>query len=99
MPDDTPNMADTAADEAKKNADAKAVQDDLRASLDQTTGAITDQTRALVATQAEADGLIEKARQIGVSNGTLTDAILGDPDAIRAQIRDRFEVWVREATE
>ena len=22
-----------------------------------------------------------------------------DPDAIRAQIRDRFEVWVREATE
>jgi TP901 family phage tail tape measure protein len=68
---------------ASKNAEAEAAQAELRGTLDQTTGAITEQTSALVAANLETSGLLEKANSIGIQQGSLTEAVLGDPQAAR----------------
>lgn len=78
------------------HAEAQRADEDLRSSLDQTTGAITDQTRAMVAQQIQSSGMLDLAREIGVAQGDLTDAILGDEDAIRrvsAAIEGIKEAW------
>ncbi len=66
----------------KGQMDAKQRADDLRGSLDQTTGAITDQTRSLVALQLQQDGTFKLARNLGVSVKTVTDAALGNAGAM-----------------
>lgn len=66
-----------------KHAEAEQASKDLRATLDQETGAMTDNTRAYIANQLEVDGLIDKANELGLHEGTLTSAILGDPAAIK----------------
>jgi hypothetical protein len=67
---------------AKTQADASARADGLRDSLDQTTGAITDQTKQLVALQLQQDGTFKLGLSLGVSQKTLTDAALGNADAV-----------------
>jgi TP901 family phage tail tape measure protein len=67
---------------AKSQMDAKQRSDDLRNSLDQQTGAITDQTRALVAKQMQEDGTLRRATELGVSHNLLTRAYLGESDAV-----------------
>jgi hypothetical protein len=66
----------------KGQMDAKARADDLRASLDKETGAITSQTRELVALQLQQDGTFKLAHELGVSVKTVTDAALGNADAL-----------------
>ncbi len=76
---------------ADAQAKAKARVDELRESLDETTGAITEQTREVVAARlvetpdwwsfdfsgSAADG----AKSLGIELDTLTDAVLGNADA------------------
>lgn len=55
--------------------------DALRATLDATTGAITDATRAEFVRQAQADGTLDLLEQLGISTKLYTDASLGNADA------------------
>lgn len=67
---------------AKSHFDAKKRADDLRNSLDQQTGAITDNTRAMVAKQLQDGGVFTRARELGLSLQTVTDAALGSVPAM-----------------
>lgn len=69
---------------AKKNAEAKQRADDLRATLDEQTGAITGNTRAYVANQLAQSGLAQKAKDLGLNLSTITDAALGNETALKA---------------
>ena len=66
---------------AAKQMAAKQYADDLRASLDQQTGAITANTRALVAKELQEAGALRTAREAGVSLRDVTDAALGQNGA------------------
>ncbi len=74
----------------KGQLDAKQQADDLRASLDQQTGAITDNTRQMVANQLQQKGVFELAKTLGVSLKDVTDAALGQGDALD-RLRSRQE--------
>ena len=67
---------------AEKNYEAKKRSDELRATLDQSTGAITEQTKALLAQDLQESGMITRARDLGVSRGLLLRAYSGEADAL-----------------
>lgn len=56
----------------------------LADNLDEQTGAITDNTREWVVNRLEQDGLLADAQALGISTKTVTDAFLGQTDAIVA---------------
>lgn len=63
--------------------------DVFTASLDQLTGAATKATRSLVAQKLQEEGLLDLAAGIGISGGSLVDAIVGKPgdlEAVQSQI-------------
>ncbi len=68
---------------AKGQLDAKRSADELRGSLDQQTGAITDNTKAMVAKRLQDEGVFDAARRAGVALKTVTDAALGQNDALQ----------------
>lgn len=72
--------------------EAKRRTDELKSSLDAETGAITDETTAIITNKIHKDGLIEKSAALGVSVGDLATAMLGDKDAT-----ERVNVARREA--
>lgn len=61
---------------------AEQQQQNLASSLDQTTGAITAQSRAVVAGILAEKGAYQSARRLGLSQEDLTNAALGNEDAI-----------------
>jgi TP901 family phage tail tape measure protein len=63
-----------------KKVDDRAQQ--LSSTLNQQTGAITKNTRANEAKKLAEDGTFEAARKMGISEKQLTDAILGNGDAL-----------------
>lgn len=67
---------------AAKHAEAVKVDADLRGSLDQTTGALTAQTTALVAQQLQQSGILDRARGLGVAFETVTQAATGNTGAL-----------------
>lgn len=70
--------------EAKQAEEEHAqAQRELKDSLDPTTGAITEQTRALQEKKLEETGALDAARELGIATGTLTDAINGNAQAQR----------------
>lgn len=58
-------------------------QRDLRASLDETTGAITEQTQELINKKLEESGATDAARELGMAQDTVRDAVNGNVDAMR----------------
>jgi hypothetical protein len=66
--------------QSKQRESAAAVQA-LTATFDAQTGAITDNTRAMVVQSLEQDGILKTAQNLGVGLDTVTDAILGNADA------------------
>lgn len=72
---------------AKRNADAAAKAEDLRSTLDEQTGAITGNTRAYVANDLAQSGLAQRAKDLGLSLVTVTDAALGNKVALDAVVR------------
>lgn len=74
---------------AKHNADAEKRVSDLRDTLEEQTGAITKNTRAYASNELATSGIAKKAKDLGVNLGLLTDAALGNEDAlakVRAQL-------------
>lgn len=69
---------------ATMQGDTKVHVDGLRESLDQQTGAITDNTRELAVNTLEQSGALEAAQQLGLELDLVTDAALGNEDAIQA---------------
>ncbi|HAT1186931.1 TPA: phage tail tape measure protein [Corynebacterium striatum] len=74
----------------KKHQEAKQAEEeheqaqrDLRSSLDETTGAITEQTQELVNKRLEESGATAAARELGLAQDTVRDAVNGNADAMR----------------
>lgn len=65
-----------------KQADAKKRADDLTASLNQQTGAITEQTKVQLAKELQDRGVLDMARELGVSQQLVVDAYAGSADAL-----------------
>jgi len=68
---------------AKKQADSKATMDSYTASLDENTGAFTKNTREAIINELESSGVAKAAKLSGIDLGTMTDAILGEGDALK----------------
>lgn len=62
-------------------AQAKANTEELTATLDQSTGAMTKNTRAAVARQLAEAGAFDAAKEAGITQAELTDAVLKGGDA------------------
>jgi hypothetical protein len=65
--------------------------DALTATLDQTTGAVTDATRAMVVQEAQANGLLDTMERLGVDTSAYTDAATGaagGTERLAAELRD-----------
>ena len=75
----------------------KAMQDSLRGSLEETTGAISDQTRELQLKNLESrhEGSREAAAEMGISEQTLQDALTGD-DSARARVSRRTDSYLSD---
>lgn len=67
-----------------ENRKKKAAIEEVRQTLDEETGALTDNTRAWAARAAEDAGALEWAEKLGLASGTVTEAMLGNVDAIEA---------------
>ena len=88
-------------DAAAAEATHKAEMDALQGSLSATTGAITDQTRALQLKAAEESGWLNTARSLGVEQGVIVDAMNGSTTAV-AQVGEavkRANVEALQGTE
>jgi TP901 family phage tail tape measure protein len=67
---------------AQRQAEATATASEFEESLDQTTGAVTDYTRELVAKKLAEAGAFDGAKNAGISQKELTDKILEGGDAV-----------------
>ena len=63
-------------------ADAAQAQQAYRSELEQTNGVIDESIRAVVAKQVADAGLADAAHALGLSLGDITDAIMGQPEAL-----------------
>ncbi|WP_297453242.1 tape measure protein [uncultured Corynebacterium sp.] len=70
----------------------------LKQSLDETTGAITAQTSELQAKTAQENGWLDTAREIGLAQSDITDAMNGNSDAI-SKVEAATNVATRSAIE
>jgi TP901 family phage tail tape measure protein len=77
---------------AKQSAESKQHVQEFRDTLDQATGAITDNTRAYVANELAQNGLAQKAKDFGLNLAQVTDAALGNKDALAAVIEELDKV-------
>lgn len=69
-----------AAEEERKH---KEMQQQLRDTLDETSGAVTRQTRELQLKKLEESGAMDSARKLGLSQDTIANAASGNADAMR----------------
>jgi len=73
-----------ASDDATGSAEAaKPAYDDWASTLDQATGAITRQTRAMILQKLQEDDLLASARNLGITTRDLIDATLGREGAMK----------------
>lgn len=64
----------------------------VASTLDAQTGALTDLTRATAAKELADAGVLDAAKQMGISLKTTLDAALGNADALK-QVTDASEAW------
>jgi tape measure domain-containing protein len=67
---------------AQQAQESKARVDEMAASLDAQTGAVTDNTRAWVNKNLSDSGALAEANRLGISVGDVTDAVLGNSAAL-----------------
>ena len=58
-------------------------QRDLAGTMDSTTGAITDQTNALINRRIEESGAAAAATELGIAQSTVREAVMGNAEAMR----------------
>ena len=68
---------------AKQKAEARQAVDEMKQTLDEQTGAITENTREWVANALIQDDLHDAARDLGLSFDTVVDAAMGNAEAQR----------------
>lgn len=66
-----------------KKAESSRRTEELAATLDEETAAITDNTRAWVANELQSSGALDNAQALGLDLATVTDAALGEAAALR----------------
>lgn len=77
---------------AKQAQESKGRVDELASSLDAQTGAVTDNTRSWVAKNLSESGALSSAKTMGVSVADVTDAVLGNSDAL-ARVNAALDVY------
>jgi len=77
---------------AKQAQESSARVDELTATLDTQTGAITNNTRAWATKRLSDDGILDLAKRMGVSLQDVTDAALGNADAT-ARVRTALDAY------
>ncbi|GAA2370756.1 hypothetical protein Cme02nite_45130 [Catellatospora methionotrophica] len=81
---------------AMSEADARQRVQALAESLDQQTGAVTENTRAVIAAELQGRGLLKHFADLGVGSDVVVDAILGNAAAMNtlndALLRNQTEV-------
>ncbi len=82
----------------RSKQEARQRVDELKASLDEQTGAITDNTRELVVNRLQEEGATEDARELGLSMDTVTQAAMGNSAAL-AQVREVTQSAIDEINE
>src|SRR5688500_9397973 len=70
---------------AAEQAKSKAATDDLAATFNAQTGAITENTRAWIANELEAEGAFDSAKDLGISQSELVDAVINGNDVLAEQ--------------
>jgi TP901 family phage tail tape measure protein len=91
------NLASKQEAAAQAAAEHKRDVSDLAGSLDQTTGAVTEQTRRLQANKNATDGVNEAASRQGLQLGLLLDAQTGNAEAlgeVNSQLREQTLSWL-----
>lgn len=91
-------FGDAQAESAKATADQQRFVNDLARTFDASTGAITENTIAIIRNREEQSGNLEIARKLGINVGTYVDALAGQAGALektqtqlRAQARAAIE--------
>lgn len=85
------------AEAAQKAQEYKAHVEEIAASLDKETGALTEATKATVAKKLQDSGAADAAVKYGVNLADLTDAALGNADAqsrVRKALADNVKQWI-----
>jgi TP901 family phage tail tape measure protein len=67
---------------ATANADAKSKAEALADTIDKQTGAFTDNSRAITADDLQKSGALKTAKNLGITTEQLTEAYLGNADAL-----------------
>lgn len=82
-----------------KSAEARARTDALKSSLDSQTGALTKNSRAWIAKRLREEGALAAAQKLGIALPLLTDAVMGQRDAVTEvnTILDRYRKTTAEA--
>lgn len=83
---------------AQSEQEARAEVESLTESLNQQTGAFTENTVTIVYNALVADGSVKKANSLGISMDTLKQAALGNRDAV-ALLQAGYERWNAVASE
>jgi hypothetical protein len=81
---------------ATKHAEAKARVEEFSAALKADSGAIGENTRAAVANRLEKDGVLKAAQAEHISLSLVTDAVLGNSEAIGA-LNGKYEEYNTKA--
>ncbi|MGI5155830.1 phage tail tape measure protein [Microbispora sp. CA-102843] len=80
---------------AQKHAEAEQHAKELKDTLDAETGAVTENSRALVANRLEQDGLLKVSQQLGLNMGDVVSAALGQQDAL-ARVNSVLDAYQRQ---
>lgn len=83
---------------AKAQGDAVREAEELRGTLDEQTGAITENTAAWAARKAQDEGILDTAELIGASAADVTDAMLGNAEAAE-RVREAIDGVTRTTDE
>jgi hypothetical protein len=70
-------LMDTSNDAREAHEAQAAAAEELKGTLDATTGAVTDATRAYVVNQAQANGMLSTMERLGVDTSAYTEAATG----------------------
>lgn len=81
-------------DFTQAQSNARAAAADMASTLNEQTGAITNNTREKVYAALASDGVIDRAKQLGLSLDQVTDAALGNSDAL-ALVTAEIDTYVR----
>lgn len=79
-----------------ENAKLSQQSQELADTLDSATGAITENSQAWAANQLQSEGVLSRAKRLGISAKDMTDAWLGNADALE-RVNGQLDRWTRDS--